>query len=63
MVDNLLNLHLNSTFDNTSPHVQHAASSVHSHYLNELHQLSLLSDITLHHETRQNFINSKTLPF
>ena len=34
-----------------------------THYLKELHQLSLLSDITLHHETRKNFINSETTPF
>ena len=51
------NLDLNWTLNDNRPRVQHVASSGLSDYLNELHQVSLLSDITLHHETEQNFVH------
>ena len=45
------NHHLDQTFKYKSRHVEDVATRLHTDYLNELQQLSLLSDITLHHET------------
>ena len=49
------NHHLDQTFKYKSRHVEDVATRLHTDYLNELQQLSLLQDITLHHETQENF--------